>query len=98
MYPFDFTQHLQAAAARHGNVQHHHIPFPLPHEIQGFLRVTRLAESGALEVVSKDLLQPLPHYRVIVCDEDSHGSTAFQKWHADGGSARSRWFPSLASL
>ena len=62
----DLPQHLQPAATRHGDVQNHDIPILFPNQVERFLGVPGLAESRAFKIVGQDLLQPVPHYRVIV--------------------------------
>ena len=65
--PLQVAQYLQAAAARHRDIKHHHVPFFLPDFVQGFLRVAGFPERRLLELIGENLFQAVAHDGVIVC-------------------------------
>src|SRR5581483_8712453 len=71
---FDFAKDLEAAAAGHGDVEHHDVPILLPDAIQRFLRITGFAERRPLEIIREDLFETVPHHGVVVGQEYLHAS------------------------
>ncbi len=65
-------EQLEAAPARHGEVDQRHVPGRAARELEELGAVGGLAHDGELGIGGEELLQAVPHDRMVVCDEDSH--------------------------
>src|SRR6266850_398027 len=73
----DLAEQLQPAAARHREIQDRHVPVELARKLQGFVAVLRLAHHLHIGLAGQDLLQAVPHHRVIVRDQDFHSEPPY---------------------
>jgi hypothetical protein len=66
--PADFTQRIQAAPARHGNVQENDVPRLLFNAPQYLLRILGFADREHARVMGQDLLESFADQRMIIGD------------------------------
>ena len=70
----DFAQGLQRADAGHGYVQHQDVGRDVAHDGHGSVRAGGLTDNLHVRYLGDDLLQALPHDRMIVGDDDADHS------------------------
>src|SRR5258708_39922749 len=76
----DFAQYLQAAPARHGDVEHDDIPFVLPDPVEGFVGVSGLAEFRPAKTIGQYVAQASSNHCVVIYQENSHAFGPRRCW------------------
>ncbi len=70
----DSGQRIDAALARHRNVEQNHIDLALAHDLERLAAVGRLGDDDEIDLISKELAQAGANHRMVVDNGNSnHG-------------------------
>jgi hypothetical protein len=66
------AKEIEAAAARHREIEDRHVPLDLARKLERFVAIRGFPHHGGRRIVRQHLLEAVTHNRVVVGNEDSH--------------------------